>query len=112
MIDAAFLGEMQSSAYLIDCSGRSVLFDYPALVEAITGQSIAGASLQPGGASAELCCPPASDPFWERPNVIVTPCRGTSVQTNDKARNLIFDNFRRLDSGDPLLGLVDKVAGY
>ena len=112
MIDAAFLGEMKSSAYLIDCSGRSVLFDYPALVEAITGQTIAGASLQPSGASAELRCPPADDPFWERPNVIVTPCRGTSVQTNDKARNLIFDNFRRLDSGEPLLGLVDKVAGY
>ena len=112
MIDAAFLGEMKSSAYLIDCSGRSVLFDYPALVEAITGQTIAGASLQPSGASAELRCPPAGDPFWERPNVIVTPCRGTSVQTNDKARNLIFDNFRRLDSGEPLLGLVDKAAGY
>lgn len=79
---------------------------------AITGRSIAGASLQPGGASAELRCPPASDPFWERPNVIVTPCRGTSVKTNDKARNLIFDNYRRLDSGEQLLGLVDKVAGY
>jgi phosphoglycerate dehydrogenase-like enzyme len=112
MIDAAFIEEMKSSAYLIDCSGRSVLFDYPALVAAITGQTIAGALLQPGGASAELRCPPAGDLFWERPNIIVTPCRGTSVQANDKARNLILDNFRRIDTGEPLLRLVDKVAGY
>ena len=112
IVDTAFLQQMKSSAYLIDSSGRSVLFDYGALVAAISEDTIAGVALQPGGASDELGVPPVGDPFWLRPNVFVTPCRGTSVQTSARARDLILDNLRRADAGEPLLGLVDKVAGY
>ena len=112
IIDAAFLQEMKSSAYLIDSSGRTVLFDFAALVSAIGAQTIAGVALQPGGAKEGVGIPPAEDPFWRRPNVYVTTCRGTSMQTNHKALELVMENLRRLDAGEPLLGLADKMAGY
>ena len=39
---------MQSSAYLIDVSGRAGLFVYPALVEAIDGGILRGLRCSPG----------------------------------------------------------------
>ncbi len=111
-VDNAFLGAMKPTAFLIDCSGRPAVFDYPALTRAIDDGTIAGVSLQPGGASADIGTPPPEDPFWRRPNVVVTPCRATSAQTDDKAVDLFFENLRRLEAGEPLLGVVDKEGGY
>ncbi len=42
----------------------------------------------------------------------MTPCRATSVQVNDRAVQMFFDNLRRLEAGEALLGRVDKKAGY
>jgi len=112
MVDASFLGQMKKTAYLIDCSGRPALFNYPDLVAAIEGGRLAGVALQPGGLTEAMGAPPADAPFWQRPEVVVAPCRGTSVQNTQKAIALFFDNLRRFEAGQPLLGLVDKEAGY
>ena len=112
MVNAGFLEEMKSSAYLIDCSGRPPLFDYAALVHAIEEGRIAGVALQPSGVSEELGTPPPDAVFWKNPNVIVSSCRSTSVGTTQKAVNLFFDNLKRFDAGEELVGLVDKRAGY
>ena len=112
MVDATFLAEMKSSAFLIDCSGRPPLLNYDALKSAIATGTIAGVSLQPGGADARIGTPSPDDGFWTQPNVVVTSCRGTSRETNDKAVDLFFENLRRLQVGKSLLGLVDKRAGY
>ena len=48
-------------------------------------QAIAGVCLQPGGgAGTEIGTPPLDAAFWSNPNVVVTPCRGTSQQTRSK----------------------------
>ena len=112
MIDESVLRSMKSDAFLIDCSGRPQLFDYHALERAIMEDRIAGVCLQPGGASPEQYIPTRDAPFWRRENVVVSPCRGTSAETERKALSLFFDNLDRFERREPLLGLVDKQAGY
>jgi phosphoglycerate dehydrogenase-like enzyme len=112
MIDDSVLRCMKSDGVLIDCSGRPSLFDYHALERAIMEGWIAGVCLQPGGASPDQYIPARDAAFWQRENVVVSPCRGTSAETERKALDLFFDNLDRFESGQPLLGLVDKQAGY
>lgn len=111
-INRAFLRKMKSSAYLIDCSGRLALYDFTALVHAIEEEWIAGICLQPTGPAGSLDIPALSSPFWQRPNVVVSPCRGTSTKQDKRCLELFFDNLNRYQSGQPLRDLVDKQAGY
>ena len=112
MIGEAALRQMRQSAYLIDLSGRSTIYDFPALVRAVQEGWIAGVCLQPSGYSPELGMPPPESRFWDLPNVVVTPCRGTSREQEQLCLSLFFDNLRLLERGLALEGLVDKAAGY
>ena len=112
MIDETFLRETNDTAYLIDCTGRSALFDYHALERAINEHWIAGVSLEPGGPPDGQYMPPADAPFWQHESVVVTPCRATSAELKQKAIDLFFDNLQRFENGRPLRGLVDQQAGY
>ncbi len=110
LIDERLLRHLKSTAYIIDCSGRSPIFDYTALKAALDKRRLAGVCLQPGGPTPDM---PADDsPFWKRPEVVVTPCRGTSTEQEEQCLALFFDNLRRFEAGRPLLGVVDKKAGY
>ncbi len=111
-INQALLRKMKTSAYLIDCSGRLALYDFGALVRAIEEDWIAGVCLQPTGPVGSPDIPPAASSFWQRPNVVVSPCRGTSVEQDEVCLKLFFDNLNRYRSGQPLRDLVDKQAGY
>ena len=54
-----------------------------------------------------------SSPYWELPNVIITP--HTSGAIDDYWTPLIAlfsENLRRFERGAPLLNVVDKAAGY
>ena len=112
MVTEDFLTQMKPSAFLIDVSGRSVIFDFPALVRAIEGEQIAGVCLQPSGYHPDMGMPARDSAFWRRKNVAVTPCRGTSVEQAELCLSLFFENLRRFQEGQPLEGLVDKEAGY
>ncbi len=111
-INEVFLRQMKPSAYLIDCSGRLALYDFAALVSAIEEDWIAGVCLQPAGPAGSLHIPAPSSPFWKRPNVVVSPCRGTSIEQDETCLELFFDNLNRYRTGQPLRDLVDKQAGY
>ncbi len=111
-INQELLRKMKRSAYLIDCSGRLALYDFGALVQAIEEEWIAGVCLQPTGPGGSLDIPGLSSPFWKRPNVVVSPCRGTSVEQDEICLELFFDNLNRYRTGQPLRDLVDKQAGY
>ena len=110
MIDEQVLKGMKETAYLIDCSGRTALFDYPALERAVSQEWIAGVCLQPSGGGTDV--PPAGSTFWKRENVVVTPCRGTSAEQEEECLALFFENLRLFEAGRPLKGLVDKKSGY
>ena len=106
------LRAMKPSAYLIDSSGRPPLLDYAALERALEEGWIAGVCLQPSGQHPDVRMPAANSGFWKHPQVVVTPCRGTSREQEDAVLDLFFRNLRRFRRSEPLEGLVDKSAGY
>ena len=68
---------------------------------------IAGADLQ-----IQHGLPPADSPLWELDNLILSNHSANSVQTQGRFADHIVENLRRYRDGRPLLGLVDKEAGY
>jgi D-2-hydroxyacid dehydrogenase (NADP+) len=112
MLGEAVFQAMKQTAWVIDISGRIPIFDYPALVQAIEQGWIAGICTQPSGYDSSQGMPQQSSDFWQRDNVYVSPCRGTSGEQLAAGLDLFFDNLRAFEAGGTLLGLVDKRAGY
>jgi phosphoglycerate dehydrogenase-like enzyme len=108
IIDRAALAAMKPTAYLINVA-RGQLVDEAALIAALRAGQIAGAGLDAFAAE-----PLAADsPLWELPNVVITP--HTSAVTDRLGDHFVgfwADNIRRFAEGQPLLGVVDRQAGY
>jgi phosphoglycerate dehydrogenase-like enzyme len=108
LIGARALGLMSRAAVLVNVS-RGQLVDEAALVAALRTGTIAAAALD---VFVDEPLPPES-PFWDLPNVLVTPhTSGFRPDHWDAAVDLFADNLRRFDAGEPLLNVVDKDAGY
>jgi phosphoglycerate dehydrogenase-like enzyme len=108
MIDAAALAAMRPDAWLINVA-RGRLIDDRALLEALASHRIGGAALD---AFREEPLPPTS-PFYDLPNVIVTPHTAwSSARVLDRSIGLFCDNLRRYAAGEPLRNVVDPGAGY
>ena len=108
ILDAAALAAMKPSAYLINVS-RGVQIDEAALIEALRSARIAGAGLD---AVTEEPLAPES-PLWGMPNVIITP--HVSPGRDRFAERMVdfwCENVRRFGEAEPLLGTVDRLAGY
>lgn len=54
---------------------------------------------------------PVTSPFWDMPNVIVTP-HIAAAASYDSVLDQIQENIRRLEGGEPLLNQVDRSNGY
>jgi phosphoglycerate dehydrogenase-like enzyme len=99
---------MKPDSYIVNI-GRGEVIDEAALVEALRGGQIGGAGLD----VFEHEPLEASSPLWDLENVIITPhVSGANRGYMDKACELFIENFRRFDSGRPLLNRVDPVHGY
>lgn len=98
------LHAMKKTAYLIDVSGRPAVYDLEALTSALRQGTIAGANLQ--------IVPPPDSPLWDLDRLLISAHRIVSREQYDRCLNMFCDNLRRYVEGRPLLGLVDKVAGY
>jgi len=108
MFGAAQFAAMKSTAYFI-CISRGGIAEDDALLRALETESIAGAGLDAHGIEP---LPPQS-PFWDLPNVIVTPHNGaTTAATARRGVEIYLDNLRRFVAGERLVNLVDKAAGY
>lgn len=108
LIDRAALAAMKSSAYLINVA-RGEVVDDQALVDALRAGGIAGAGLD---AFREEPLP-ASSPYWELPNVLVTPhVSGYTSRYFERTIELFRDNLRRFVAGEPLRNVVNKKLGY
>lgn len=105
IIGREVLAAMPATAWLINVS-RGALVDEPALLEALRTGRLAGAVLDVFGQEP---LPPDS-PWWEAPNVIVTPhASGVTLRFFDE---LVVENVRRYLGGEPLLNPVDPERGY
>jgi len=108
MIDAAALGSMKAGAWLVNVA-RGGLVDERALLSALRDGRIGGAVLD---TFRDEPLPPSS-PFYDLPNVIVTPHTSwSSGRVLDRSVALFCDNLRRYAAGEPLLNVVDPTAGY
>jgi D-2-hydroxyacid dehydrogenase (NADP+) len=96
IIDAAVLAAMKPSSFLINLA-RGGVVNEPALIEALEQGRIAGAALDVF-ATEPL---PADHPFWDMPNVIITPhLGGFHDEYADQALPVIEENMRRFLAGD------------
>jgi phosphoglycerate dehydrogenase-like enzyme len=95
--DAAIFGAMKPSAYYIS-AGRGQTVDEAALLAALRERRIAGAALEVFQTEPL----PASSPFWDLPNVFITPhIGGYVIEYEDFIMPLIVDNMRLFLAGRP-----------
>jgi phosphoglycerate dehydrogenase-like enzyme len=95
--DAAIFGAMKPSAYYIS-AGRGQTVDEAALLAALRERRIAGAALEVFQTEPL----PADSPFWDLPNVFITPhIGGYVIEYEDFIMPLIVDNMRLFLAGRP-----------
>jgi phosphoglycerate dehydrogenase-like enzyme len=108
MIGDAALAAMKPGAWLINVA-RGGLVDEGAILRALREGRIGGAALD---VFREEPLGPSS-PFWDVPNLLVTPHTAwSSGRVLDRSVDLFCDNLRRFRAGEPLRNVVDPAAGY
>ncbi len=108
MINAETLAAMKPGSWLINVA-RGRLVDERALLRALRDGPIGGAILD---TFREEPLQPTS-PFYDVPNVIVTPHTSwSSSRVLDRSVELFCDNLRRFAAGEPLINVVDPRQGY
>jgi D-2-hydroxyacid dehydrogenase (NADP+) len=96
LFNAAVFGAMKPSAYYIN-GGRGQTDDEAALVAALRERRIAGAGLDVF-AKTPL---PADSPFWDLPNVFITPnVGGYIVEYEELIMPIVIDNMRLFLAGE------------
>jgi phosphoglycerate dehydrogenase-like enzyme len=107
MIGARELALMPRGAILVNIS-RGALVVEEALVSALRSGQLAGAGLD---VFAEEPLP-ADSPFWEMPNVLVSPhSASTSDGENRRLTDLFCENLRRYLAGEPLVNVLEIENG-
>ncbi|MHC5024378.1 MAG: D-2-hydroxyacid dehydrogenase [Planctomycetota bacterium] len=108
LFGAEQLAAMKDGSYLVNV-GRGRIIETDALVAALERGHLAGACL-------DVTDPeplPADHVLWSMPNVVITPhVSSRSDLTRRVWRETYRENLRRFATGEPLLNVVDKAAGY
>jgi phosphoglycerate dehydrogenase-like enzyme len=108
IVNAAVLGKMRPTAYLIDISRGGVVKEAD-LLEALRNKQLAGAWLDVFEQE-----PLAEDhPFWEMDNVILSPhIAGASRHYVERATEVMATNLQRYLAEQPLINRFDRKRGY
>lgn len=108
LVDDRALALMKRTAWLVNVSRGRLIVDQ-ALLRALREGRLGGAVLD---AFRDEPLPPTS-PFYDLPNVILTPHTSwSSGRVLDRSVELFADNLRRFAAGQPLRNSVDPGAGY
>jgi D-2-hydroxyacid dehydrogenase (NADP+) len=95
LFDRAVFAAMKPTTYYIS-AGRGQTVDEPALIAALRERRIAGAGLDVFQTEPL----PADSPFWDLPNVFITPhLGGYTIEYEDLITPLIVDNMRMFVAG-------------
>ncbi|MEX1235882.1 MAG: glyoxylate/hydroxypyruvate reductase A [Roseovarius sp.] len=106
LLDAQRLAMLPQGAIIIN-PGRGPLIDDQALLEALDTGHIAHATLDVFRTEPL----PENDPYWSHPSVTVTPHIASETR-DETASQVIAENIRRGEAGEPFLHLVDPKLGY
>ena len=105
-LNAERLALLAPGAFVIN-PGRGPLIDDEALLAALDSGRLAHATLDVFRVEPL----PPDHPFWRYPKVTVTP--HIAAQTRpDTASQVVVENIRRAEAGEPLLHVVDRKRGY
>lgn len=105
-LNAERLALLAPGAFVIN-PGRGPLIDDEALLAALDSGRLAHATLDVFRVEPL----PPDHPFWHHPKVTVTP--HIAAQTRpDTASQVVVENIRRAEAGEPLLHVVDRKRGY
>jgi glyoxylate/hydroxypyruvate reductase len=106
MVNAALLQKLKRPAHLINIA-RGALVNDADVLAALDAGVLAGATLDVF-AKEPL---PQDHPYWAHPKVTVTPhVSGKTVIGPAMAQ--IAEKIKRLEQGEPVSGLVDRIKGY
>jgi glyoxylate/hydroxypyruvate reductase A len=106
LLNADRLARMPQGAFIVN-PGRGPLIDDDALLAALDSGQIAHATLDVFRVEPL----PVDHPYWAHPSVTVTPHIASETRCNT-ASQVIAENIRRGEAGEPFLHLVDRTAGY
>jgi phosphoglycerate dehydrogenase-like enzyme len=99
LVDVEVLQAMPRGGFVVNV-GRGGVVDEAALLQALASGQLAGAHLD----VFEQEPLPADSPFWDLPNVLVTPHNaGSSRQYAQRCVQIFIDNLGRWVRGEPLL---------
>ncbi|MCB4456062.1 2-hydroxyacid dehydrogenase [Leisingera sp. McT4-56] len=105
-LDADTLALLPKGARIIN-PGRGPLIDDAALLAALDSGRVGHATLD----VFRIEPLPPEHPYWAHPNVTVTPHIASETRESTAAE-VIAENIRRAEAGEPLLHLVDRSLGY
>jgi len=106
ILNAETLAQLPRGASLIN-PGRGPLIDDDALIAALDSGQIAHATLD----VFRIEPLPQDHPFWAHRQVTVTPHIAAETRTIT-ASEVIVENIRRGEAGEPFIHLVDRALGY
>ncbi|KEO56723.1 2-hydroxyacid dehydrogenase [Thioclava indica] len=106
LLNAQTLALLPKGAAIIN-PGRGTLIDDDALLAALDAGQIGHATLD----VFRIEPLPAAHPFWAHPRVTVTPHIAAESRA-ETASEVVAENIRRGEAGEPLLYLVDRARGY
>lgn len=108
MFDERAFAAMRPGSWFVNV-GRGALVDEDALLGVLRSGRLAAAALDVFRDEPL----PAGHPFWDLPNVIVSPhMSGDFIGWRDALAELFLENFARWGAGEPLRNVVDKRRGY
>jgi D-2-hydroxyacid dehydrogenase (NADP+) len=100
--------QMKRGAFLVNIA-RGKLIDDAAVIEALRDGRLGGAALDVFTREPLE----SSSPYWDLPNVVITPHTSGAMQDYWTPLVALFsENLRRYEKGEPLVNVVDKIAGY
>lgn len=106
ILDASALVELPEGAFIIN-AGRGPLIEDEAILAALDAGQIAHATLDVFRVEPL----PPDHPFWAHPKITVTPHIAAETRAVT-ASDVISENIRRGEAGEPFLNQVDREAGY
>lgn len=100
------LGHLAPGAFILN-PGRGPLIDDDALLAALDSGQVGHATLDVFRVEPL----PADHPFWAHPRVTVTPHIASETRAETSSQ-VVAENIRRGEAGEPFLFVVDRSAGY
>ncbi len=106
MIDSSVFNQLSTGAFFINVSRGNVVNDSD-LLQALENKQIASAALD----VFHIEPLPGEHPFWEHPNVFITPHISGPTRVRSAA-GIIADNIKRIEAGKAPFPLVDPNKHY